>query len=92
MLEGEFCLAEFILNRARSWIWQKHFSRESDVELITDTAERPKNTQCESAETSQSRIRCISINLPLRNDLKYAPLAQLVEHLTLNQGVHGSSP
>ena len=22
----------------------------------------------------------------------YAPLAQLVEHLTLNQGVHGSSP
>ena len=28
----------------------------------------------------------------LRNDLKYAPLAQLVEHLTLNQGVPGSSP
>ena len=24
--------------------------------------------------------------------LKYAPLAQLVEHLTLNQGVQGSSP
>ena len=23
---------------------------------------------------------------------KYAPLAQLVEHLTLNQGVQGSSP
>ena len=23
---------------------------------------------------------------------QYAPLAQLVEHLTLNQGVHGSSP
>ena len=23
---------------------------------------------------------------------RYAPLAQLVEHLTLNQGVHGSSP
>ena len=22
----------------------------------------------------------------------YAPLAQLVEHLTLSQGVHGSSP
>ena len=22
----------------------------------------------------------------------HAPLAQLVEHLTLNQGVHGSSP
>ena len=64
MLEGEFCLAEFILNRARSWIWQKHFSRESDVELKTDIAER----------------------------LKYAPLAQLVEHLTLNQGVPGSSP
>ena len=25
-------------------------------------------------------------------DQRYAPLAQLVEHLTLNQGVHGSSP
>ena len=24
--------------------------------------------------------------------MSYAPLAQLVEHLTLNQGVHGSSP
>ena len=24
--------------------------------------------------------------------MKYAPLAQLVEHLTLNQGVQGSSP
>ena len=24
--------------------------------------------------------------------IKYAPLAQLVEHLTLNQGVQGSSP
>ena len=28
----------------------------------------------------------------LENDLKNAPLAQLVEHLTLNQGVPGSSP
>ncbi len=26
------------------------------------------------------------------NQLKIAPLAQLVEHLTLNQGVQGSSP
>ena len=26
------------------------------------------------------------------NGYQYAPLAQLVEHLTLNQGVHGSSP
>ena len=26
------------------------------------------------------------------NTLGYAPLAQLVEHLTLNQGVQGSSP
>ncbi len=25
-------------------------------------------------------------------DTRYAPLAQLVEHLTLNQGVQGSSP
>ena len=25
-------------------------------------------------------------------DINYAPLAQLVEHLTLNQGVQGSSP
>ena len=24
--------------------------------------------------------------------LRYAPLAQLVDHLTLNQGVQGSSP
>ena len=24
--------------------------------------------------------------------MRYAPLAQLVEHLTLNQGVQGSSP
>jgi len=24
--------------------------------------------------------------------ISYAPLAQLVEHLTLNQGVQGSSP
>ena len=28
----------------------------------------------------------------LSNLLGYAPLAQLVEHLTLNQGVDGSSP
>ncbi len=27
-----------------------------------------------------------------KNPLMYAPLAQLVEHLTLNQGVPGSSP
>ncbi len=27
-----------------------------------------------------------------RCEKRYAPLAQLVEHLTLNQGVHGSSP
>ena len=27
-----------------------------------------------------------------REGVKLAPLAQLVEHLTLNQGVHGSSP
>jgi hypothetical protein len=27
-----------------------------------------------------------------RQGLKYAPLAQLVEHLTLNQGVPGSNP
>ena len=27
-----------------------------------------------------------------RETPKYAPLAQLVEHLTLNQGVQGSSP
>ena len=26
------------------------------------------------------------------NKNEYAPLAQLVEHLTLNQGVQGSSP
>ena len=26
------------------------------------------------------------------NDTENAPLAQLVEHLTLNQGVQGSSP
>ena len=26
------------------------------------------------------------------NDIENAPLAQLVEHLTLNQGVQGSSP
>ena len=31
-----------------------------------------------------------SSNLP--NSSIYAPLAQLVEHLTLNQGVQGSSP
>ena len=27
-----------------------------------------------------------------KESLVYAPLAQLVEHLTLNQGVQGSSP
>ena len=27
-----------------------------------------------------------------RCETRHAPLAQLVEHLTLNQGVHGSSP
>ena len=27
-----------------------------------------------------------------RGIIKYAPLAQLVEHLTLNQGVQGSNP
>ena len=35
------------------------------------------------------------INLALRkaqNNLRNAPLAHLVEHLTLNQGVRGSSP
>ena len=26
------------------------------------------------------------------NDIENAPLAQLVEHLTLNQGVQGSNP
>ena len=29
---------------------------------------------------------------PVSRSNKYAPLAQLVEHLTLNQGVQGSSP
>ena len=28
----------------------------------------------------------------MRNNKAYAPLAQLVEHLTLNQGVQGSNP
>ena len=31
----------------------------------------------------------IDYNIPVD---RYAPLAQLVEHLTLNQGVQGSSP
>ena len=31
--------------------------------------------------------------VPLKNkDIGFAPLAHLVEHLTLNQGVQGSSP
>ena len=29
---------------------------------------------------------------PVSRSTEYAPLAQLVEHLTLNQGVQGSSP
>ena len=35
-------------------------------------------------------INSLSVfNVPMT---QYAPLAQLVEHLTLNQGVQGSSP
>ena len=36
-------------------------------------------------------IWCI-ISLAVFETARYAPLAQLVEHLTLNQGVPGSSP
>ena len=31
-------------------------------------------------------------SIPVRVTILHAPLAQLVEHLTLNQGVQGSSP
>ena len=34
----------------------------------------------------------ISTLVLVKGRVKYAPLAQLVEHLTLNQGVQGSSP
>ena len=38
-------------------------------------------------------ILCYIINFAFVTTLYiYAPLAQLVEHLTLNQGVQGSSP
>ena len=37
--------------------------------------------------TPQTRVR-----LSYGSPKPYAPLAQLVEHLTLNQGVQGSSP
>ena len=33
--------------------------------------------------------KCVPLHPQIRND---APVAQLVEHLTLNQGVQGSSP
>ena len=51
-----------------------------------------------ASETSEKKM--ISVGTPTKDESptypsrrkKYAPLAQLVEHLTLNQGVPGSSP
>ncbi len=60
-------------------------------------AEECPNRSCLKAEPrlmdkeSGARRRYKIIGLVLWIDV-YAPLAQLVEHLTLNQGVQGSSP
>ena len=37
-------------------------------------------------------LSCDIVTLALRKSQRNGPLAQLVEHLTLNQGVQGSSP
>ncbi len=44
-----------------------------------------------AADAQESGAR-LTASGKVPQNLKYAPLAQLVEHLTLNQGVQGSSP
>ena len=46
----------------------------------------------EKPERSGAQILVFSFEGVFTLRMSYAPLAQLVEHLTLNQGVHGSSP
>ena len=46
----------------------------------------------EKPERSEAQILVFSFEGVFTLRMSYAPLAQLVEHLTLNQGVHGSSP
>ena len=42
------------------------------------------------SETEEHELKFFLLTFSFKR--KYAPLAQLVEHLTLNQGVQGSSP
>ena len=46
----------------------------------------------ESQKRSETQILVFSFEGVFTLRMSYAPLAQLVEHLTLNQGVQGSSP
>ena len=53
------------------------------------TAQENKKSKENSEKIWWSRKKCVPLH-PLRK--RDAPVAQLVEHLTLNQGVQGSSP
>ena len=45
-----------------------------------------------ASQKINEEIHCSVLRIQRKQALEHAPLAQLVEHLTLNQGVQGSSP
>ena len=82
-------------NRPRAWPKKLGNLEKNSLRVVIVQFWRCKSSRISKREKSKEAARKRSLKLLLHTFLleeKYAPLAQLVEQLTLNQWVHGSSP
>ena len=83
-------------NRPRAWPKKLGNLEKNSLRVVIVQFWRCKSSRIfQEREKSKGAARKRSLKLLLHTFLleeKYAPLAQLVEQLTLNQWVHGSSP